>query len=305
MLLSHFSHVRPFEAPRIIARQAPLSMGFSRQEYWGGLPSLLQGPSWPRDRTRTSWVACFAGGFFSTEPLGKPSGYYFLNFLDFYLWQFILQTKYILIFLMYSFWYLWPIYLNDVPLNDEWEVQALCRKEVGASGHCCRPPLNSCTRFPHPPSPNPPFFFPASALILKQAARMVWQSPCSLCRGGVNSQIPQWGSRLEAEQGDKQDTRQSQGSLGNGGRLSSCQRQTQNRKFLSSHQNSGVVFQHPPPPPNHRTKQGMWIETQSPSEQAAVTALMRSGGADPLKEGEAISAHWAFQHRMGLAFTRT
>ena len=26
-----------------IVRKAPLSMGFSRQEYWSGLPSLLQG----------------------------------------------------------------------------------------------------------------------------------------------------------------------------------------------------------------------------------------------------------------------
>ena len=28
--------------PQTIARQAPLSMGFSRQEYWSGLPFLLQ-----------------------------------------------------------------------------------------------------------------------------------------------------------------------------------------------------------------------------------------------------------------------
>ena len=27
----------------VVARQAPLSMGFSRQKYWSGLPSLLQG----------------------------------------------------------------------------------------------------------------------------------------------------------------------------------------------------------------------------------------------------------------------
>ena len=34
-VLSHFSHVRLFSQP---ANQAPLSMGFSRQEYWSGLP---------------------------------------------------------------------------------------------------------------------------------------------------------------------------------------------------------------------------------------------------------------------------
>ena len=37
-LLSRFSHVRLFATPGTVACQAPLSMGFSRQEYWGGLP---------------------------------------------------------------------------------------------------------------------------------------------------------------------------------------------------------------------------------------------------------------------------
>ena len=32
------SHVRLFATPWTVAYQAPLSMGFSRQEYWSGLP---------------------------------------------------------------------------------------------------------------------------------------------------------------------------------------------------------------------------------------------------------------------------
>ena len=32
------SLVQLFEIPWTVARQAPLSMGFSRQEYWSGLP---------------------------------------------------------------------------------------------------------------------------------------------------------------------------------------------------------------------------------------------------------------------------
>ena len=32
------SRVRLFATPWTVARQAPLSMGFSRQEYWSGLP---------------------------------------------------------------------------------------------------------------------------------------------------------------------------------------------------------------------------------------------------------------------------
>ena len=37
-MLSCFHHVQLFATPWSIARQAPLSMGFSRQEYWSLLP---------------------------------------------------------------------------------------------------------------------------------------------------------------------------------------------------------------------------------------------------------------------------
>ena len=37
-MLSSFSRVQLFVTPRTVAHQAPLSMGFSRQEYWSGLP---------------------------------------------------------------------------------------------------------------------------------------------------------------------------------------------------------------------------------------------------------------------------
>ena len=36
--MKSLSRVRLFATPRTVARQAPLSMGFSRQEYWSGLP---------------------------------------------------------------------------------------------------------------------------------------------------------------------------------------------------------------------------------------------------------------------------
>ena len=42
-MLSRFSHVRLSVTPRTVALQAPLSMGFSRQEYWSGLPCLPPG----------------------------------------------------------------------------------------------------------------------------------------------------------------------------------------------------------------------------------------------------------------------
>ena len=37
-VLSGFSRVRLLATLRTVAHQAPLSMRFSRQEYWGGLP---------------------------------------------------------------------------------------------------------------------------------------------------------------------------------------------------------------------------------------------------------------------------
>ena len=37
-MLSHFSRAQLFATPWTVAPQAPLSLGFSRQEYWSGLP---------------------------------------------------------------------------------------------------------------------------------------------------------------------------------------------------------------------------------------------------------------------------
>ena len=38
LLLSHFSHVQLCATPEMAAYQAPLFLGFSRQEHWSGLP---------------------------------------------------------------------------------------------------------------------------------------------------------------------------------------------------------------------------------------------------------------------------
>ena len=35
-VLTHFCHVQFFATPLSVTQQAPLSMGFSRQEYWSG-----------------------------------------------------------------------------------------------------------------------------------------------------------------------------------------------------------------------------------------------------------------------------
>ena len=53
---------------RTVARQAPLSMGFSRQEYWSGSRALLQGnlPD-PGVESASLMSPALAGGFFTTN----------------------------------------------------------------------------------------------------------------------------------------------------------------------------------------------------------------------------------------------
>ena len=99
------SHVQLFPTPWTVADQIPPSMGFSRQEYWSGLPfpspgdlpnpglphcrqilyqlshkgsprilewvayPFSRGSSRPRNWTR---ISCIADGFLPTELSGKP-----------------------------------------------------------------------------------------------------------------------------------------------------------------------------------------------------------------------------------------
>ena len=53
-----------------VAHQVPLSTGFSKQEYWSGLP-FPPPEDLPNPRTKTISPA-LAGRFFTTEPPGKP-----------------------------------------------------------------------------------------------------------------------------------------------------------------------------------------------------------------------------------------
>ena len=63
-----FTHVRLFVTTWTVVRQAPLSMGFSRQEYWSGLPcpppGALLSPG-----IKLAFLTSFAwpGGFFTTS----------------------------------------------------------------------------------------------------------------------------------------------------------------------------------------------------------------------------------------------
>ena len=69
-MLSRVSRVRPLATLWDIAHQAPLSTGFSRQEYWSGLPCPLPEifPTQGSNPHLLHWEA----GSFPLAPPGKP-----------------------------------------------------------------------------------------------------------------------------------------------------------------------------------------------------------------------------------------
>ena len=75
--LSACAQLGPTLCDRMVCScQTPLSMGFSRQQYWNGLPFPL-----PRDlpdpgiEPLSPVSPVLAGEFFTTEPLGNPPVY--------------------------------------------------------------------------------------------------------------------------------------------------------------------------------------------------------------------------------------
>ena len=79
VLLSRFSRVRLFVTPWTVAHQDSLSMGFSRQEYWSGLPlSTLRDLPDPGLEPASHLSPALAGRCFTTEPPVKPGTCFFL-----------------------------------------------------------------------------------------------------------------------------------------------------------------------------------------------------------------------------------
>ena len=75
-MLSGFSHVQLCAILWTVARQAPLSMGFSRQKYWRGLPfSPPEDLSDPGIDPSCLMSPAFAGGFFTTSATWKAIYY--------------------------------------------------------------------------------------------------------------------------------------------------------------------------------------------------------------------------------------
>ena len=67
-VLNHFSCVQLFATIWVVAHQAPMSMEFSRQEYWSGLPCSLPGdlPD-PGIKPMSLMFPALASGFFTTS----------------------------------------------------------------------------------------------------------------------------------------------------------------------------------------------------------------------------------------------
>ena len=70
MQVNSFSHIRLFATPWTVAYQAPLSMKFSRQEYWSGLPYPSPGDL-PDPGIKPMFPALQADTL-SSEPPGNP-----------------------------------------------------------------------------------------------------------------------------------------------------------------------------------------------------------------------------------------
>ena len=89
MKVKSLSHVWLFVTPWTVAYQTPLSMGFSRQEYWSGLPFSSPGDL-PQAGIKPPSPA-LEGGFLTTEPPRKSLSLLFFVKLE--EWALPLLTK--------------------------------------------------------------------------------------------------------------------------------------------------------------------------------------------------------------------
>ena len=72
-MLSHLSCVQLSATPWTVAHQPPLSMGFSREEYWSGFSCPPPGNLPDLGIRLTSLTSpALAGGFFTSELPAKP-----------------------------------------------------------------------------------------------------------------------------------------------------------------------------------------------------------------------------------------
>ena len=83
-IFSCFSLVQLFVTLWTVACKSPLSMGFSREEYWSGAMCSSKGSSQPRNPMSISFISCIAGRLFTAKPPRKHlAGLYGSSFFFF------------------------------------------------------------------------------------------------------------------------------------------------------------------------------------------------------------------------------
>ena len=115
-----------------VTHQAPQSMGFSRQGYWSGLSCP---PPGDLPDQGSSPCSSFAGGFFITEPPGKPIRVH-VSVLFWFLFSYRLlqNTEWFLHFFSA---------LLLLPFRSFWKVKIVEGGSRGR-GHVCVPIADSC-----------------------------------------------------------------------------------------------------------------------------------------------------------------
>ena len=149
-VLSCFGHVQLFAIPWTVARQAPLSMGFSRQEQWSGLSFPILGylPD-PGIETASLTSPALADGFFTAKATGET--YKAILFLASHLPTSPLQTS----LTGFGGWHQWYAQSGNF-FSTAWVSASnidLCFPILSVISHCFFPFLqdqsSSCIYYPH------------------------------------------------------------------------------------------------------------------------------------------------------------
>ena len=107
-----FSHVQLLTSPWIVARQSPLSMGFSRQEYWSGLPFPSPGDlPYPGIKPAFLLSPALAGGFFTASTTWEANVVMIIV-----IWK-ILDRN------IFSFFHWWPGSCSVLPVSYIFDFQ--------------------------------------------------------------------------------------------------------------------------------------------------------------------------------------
>ena len=105
--LNHFSRFWLLGTLWAVARQAPLSMGFSRQEYWSGLPCPPPGNLPIQEiEPKSLRYPALAGRFFTTSPTWEAQN-------------------------IHTYWIIW----GCQRMRDNWCIPCYCRRRIFWSAH--------------------------------------------------------------------------------------------------------------------------------------------------------------------------